>query len=128
MRNILIVDAHPQDFDELSSELVGTDTACHFACSAEAALRVAQTLHPVLWLINIALPDMSGHELLAELKTRRCKEALWLIADAYSAIDEIRARTAGAAVFTCKPIRGLAHLGPIGSQNWHRPALDLVNC
>ena len=58
--------------------------------------------HPVLWVINVRLPDMLGFDLLEMLRELAVAARLFAIADHYDAEDERQACRCGADLFLCK--------------------------
>jgi DNA-binding response OmpR family regulator len=71
------------------------------------AIRLAARRPPRLWIANLALPDMSGLDLLQMVRAKRPNVPFYLVSDHYSAQDEVRTRVAGAAGYLSKPITPL---------------------
>jgi DNA-binding response OmpR family regulator len=105
---LIVVDANSQDYDVLVNELAAQDVrvnryARYF--TGEDALRAADTSPSSVWIVNVRLPDMSGITLLSLLRRRLRQCSILLVDDAYSAEDELAARSAGATAYLCKPAR-----------------------
>jgi DNA-binding response OmpR family regulator len=77
---VLIVDDNA-DITEITSELLslmGHD--CRTAACAADALAVVQAFKPELAILDIGLPDLSGYDLLWELRSRLAPQALFVAA------------------------------------------------
>lgn len=103
--NIRVVDPRPDDYSALAAELKAADCEMLFATSGDEALRLPSSSSAGLWLINFKLPDMTGAELLATVRSRDPRSACVLVSDVYSASDEIAARQLGATLFCSKPLQ-----------------------
>ena len=109
MRCVLVVDDE-LDIAALFQQRVRSDIkagiiSCVFAHSGEEALACyeARQLDIVLILSDIAMPGMSGLELLQRLKTRWPALPVVMVS-AYGADKELVARELGADDFVSKPI------------------------
>jgi two-component system, cell cycle response regulator DivK len=103
---ILIVDDNPANL-KLARLLLGTvghDTRT--AIDAEQAIKMLETFHPRLILMDIQLPGMDGLELTRRLKADpRTRSILIIALTAYAMRgDEERARAAGCDGYVAKPI------------------------
>jgi CheY-like chemotaxis protein len=100
---IWIVDPAPQDYAHLveSARHAGVHVYC--LPTGEAVLRAAKHFAPDLWIIHVALPDMSGFDLVELLGPRLRTAGLFLVADVYAEADEIRTAALGRAMYLCKP-------------------------
>jgi PAS domain S-box-containing protein len=67
-RKIVIVDDNADVADSLAAWLGDCGHDVRVASTGEAALREAQAFAPEVMLIDIGLPDMSGHEAVAKLR------------------------------------------------------------
>ena len=103
-KTVAIVDSRPSDFVALLNVEDLPDINWRFAPSGRSALRLAQREQVDLWVINIALDDMSGADLCWMLKSRTRPPVIYIVTDAYREEDERTARGCGAALFGCKPI------------------------
>jgi DNA-binding response OmpR family regulator len=101
--DLLVVDANLDDYGPLLTALGQDATRAHLFATGEAALRAAQKRRAALWVINVRLPDISGISLLKLIRRRLPRSAVFMVGDAYSAEDELAARTAGATAYVCKP-------------------------
>ncbi len=127
--DLVIVDAHPQHYDAVLQALKQPVTLHTFA-TGQAALLSMPRIAKARWLVNVHLPDMAGVDLLQLIRKRRPNAAVSLVADVYSANDELAARSAGATAFLCKPAEAnwirhcrqrvaepSLHAGPIRAPN-----------
>jgi len=101
---VYIVDAFPSDYDDLVCEFGDVDLV--FFHTGREALRSNPEIAPTMWVVNTQLPDMSGTDLQAMLRTRGCSSPIALISDEYRIEDELDARSAGAALYFVKPLLG----------------------
>ena len=101
---VFIVDAFPSDYDDLVRDF--GDVELVFFRTGRDALRSNPENAPSMWVVNTQLPDMSGMDLQAMLRTRGCSSPIALIGDEYRTEDELNARSAGAALFFVKPLLG----------------------
>ena len=65
---ILCVDDEPANL-ELLRHILGNDYKLSFAINCEMALKAIEKLNPTLILMDVHLPDKSGYDFVAELKT-----------------------------------------------------------
>ena len=101
---VAVVDPRPSDYGVLLDAPVGT-VRPQFLCCGREALRLCQTEQVDLWVIHLVLPDMSGLDLCAMLKSRLSRPAIYVVSDDYRAEDERAARARGASLFGCKPVQ-----------------------
>ena len=103
-KRILIIDDHAM-FREGLRAIIGRDP--RFEITGEAGdsrtgLRLVEELRPDLVLVDISLPDMSGHHLTREIRSR-FPDTLVLIISMHSGIDHITAAfKAGATGYVVK--------------------------
>ncbi len=83
--------------------------------SAEALLAVGPDEGDVCVVADFDLPGMSGLELLAELRRRRCIRPLILISVFDSASVREEAEDSGVAAYLAKPFHSAALLAAIGA-------------
>ena len=100
---LLVVDPRPNDYLPLAADVEAADIRFLFASSGDEALRLPSHSLARLWLINFRLPDMTGVELLALVRSRDPDAACLLIGDTYTKADELSARQFGATLYACKP-------------------------
>ena len=103
-RRVLVVDDHP-DATEMLCLLFGSmGHECTFAHTGAEALELARTFHPEIAVIDIGLPDMSGHEIARELRERGGSRIYLAALSGWSAeAHRVRARTAGFDEYVVKP-------------------------
>ena len=101
--DVVIVDAHLDDYDFLLTEHDGQDLHINLFRTGERALQSAVSSSTTLWLINVWLPDMTGIHLLGLVRRRLRRCSVFLVGDEYSTDDELAARLAGATAYLCKP-------------------------
>ena len=102
---IVVVDRHPDDYENLARTSPDDRTKVEFLNSGRAALRLRGRVRPGLWIINMDLPDMSGLDLQSMLHGRYPDTPVYMVGDDYSPQDEISARSSGATMYFCKPVQ-----------------------
>lgn len=100
--DLLVVDARAEDYDALHSPGALPIALRFFPTGHDALVSLAQA-GDAAWLVNAQLPDMTGIELLRLIRQRRPGAHVSLVDDAYSAVNELGARSAGATAYLCKP-------------------------
>ncbi|MBS9524508.1 response regulator transcription factor [Litoribacter alkaliphilus] len=101
---ILIIDDEPQIRKLLQINLESNDYKVLQAATAKEGLIMAASHPPDLILLDIGLPDKSGHELLVELKEWYNKPIIMLSVQDYEA-DIVSALDSGATDYLTKPFR-----------------------
>lgn len=99
---VYVVDANRADYANLADTSFRHTTQIVFFNSGREALRANPTNGPSLWVVNMDLPDMSGTDLHAMLRSRGNRTPLALVSDEYGVEDEIAARTCGADMYFAK--------------------------
>lgn len=102
---IHVVDPKPNDYTAMARGTDAQNTNFVFFRTGRDALRNAPANEPVMWVVNMQLPDMIGTDLQALLRQRGCKSPIVMVGDEYRSEDEVSARTSGAALYFAKPIR-----------------------
>jgi DNA-binding NarL/FixJ family response regulator len=111
--HIVVIDAHPNDYRDMTL-LAGTyNWNLHFLTTGAAALHFAPRGHPALWMINVRLPDMSGFDLVEMLRDEGVPGRVFAVADEYRAADESQACRYGADLYLCKDVVRLIDCAPI---------------
>jgi hypothetical protein len=100
--DVMIVDPRPQDYAHLA-RLFAPSLRLQFAASAETAFRLRPREPGCHWLVNVALPDVLGFDLLRSLRALSYTASVTLVDDAYCVAREVRARMCG-AMYACKPL------------------------
>jgi DNA-binding response OmpR family regulator len=104
LKTVAVVDPHPADYTALlAAELPGVQW--RWLATGSQALRLARHEAVSLWIFNTVLDDMSGLDLCAMVKALLPDSAVYLVADEYSAQEELAAWANGASFFACKPAR-----------------------
>jgi CheY-like chemotaxis protein len=101
---VAIVDSTPQDYEALLAAADTPGVSMHFLLSGNDALRFARRFPSGLWVINAQLPDMSGFDFAAMLRSMRRNALVFIIGDEYRLDDELQALTLGLAKYLCKPL------------------------
>ncbi len=101
---VVIVDSVPQDYEALLAAAGTPGVSIHFLSSGRDALRFARRFESGLWVINTELPDMTGFDLAAMLRSIRRSALVFMIGDEYRLDDEMQALTLGLAKYLCKPL------------------------
>jgi DNA-binding response OmpR family regulator len=105
VKTVVVVDQRPDDYADLLSATQGADVRWQFVSNGREALHLAHTLPVDLWVVNDYLPDMSGLELCALLKSCLDQSVIYMVTDKYSQAIERDARNCGVALFVCKPVQ-----------------------
>jgi len=101
-----VVDSRPEDYWQFAEQAEARGLYCRYATTAGAALQLAERARPVLWLINLDLPDVDGLELCRLLCPRLTRTPHFFVADEYDPQAEIAVLSAGGHLF-CKPVPGV---------------------
>jgi putative two-component system response regulator len=104
---ILIVDDNPQNLTVLG-ELLCNDHKVRTSSSGERAVQLALQLpHPDLILLDVMMPDMTGYEVMAQLRLNEQTKHIPVIfvTALNSEEDEQRGLDLGAVDFVTKPLR-----------------------
>jgi two-component system KDP operon response regulator KdpE len=123
---ILIIDDEPQIRKLLEITLESNDYAVRLAENAKQGLQMAANHPPELILLDLGLPDKSGHELLKELRQWFSKGIIIL-----SVIDNeediVKALDNGATDYLTKPFRSAELLARIRAALRRNAALESVS-
>ena len=126
---ILIVDDQPENLSVLGELLQGAGYHVKVANNGHVALHLARQLpRPGLILLDVVMPEMSGHEVLAQLReepSTRDIPVIFLTAQDSDA-DEERAFNAGIADYIVKPLKPAVVLARVRSQLLVRRARHLL--
>jgi two-component system KDP operon response regulator KdpE len=101
---LLIIDDEPQIRRLLSINFQNQEYKVIEAATAEEGLRLAASHLPDLILLDLGLPDLSGHELLKQLREWYTKPILILTVENKEE-DIVLALDNGANDYLCKPFR-----------------------
>jgi CheY-like chemotaxis protein len=103
---VLIVDDTPLNLKLLEILLTANKYAVRSATTAEDALEVLQTFDPVLMLLDLRLPGMSGIELCKRLRANPQYDSTVIVAVTASAMkgDDEKALAAGFDGYVTKPV------------------------
>ena len=94
------------------------------AHSGEEGIATVRRAHPELVLLDVRLPDISGFEVLEQI--REYKPVVIMITGHGDVPDAVRAMQAGAESFLTKPIE-LAHLGAAADRALEKARLRQMN-
>ncbi|WP_282784818.1 response regulator [Phaeodactylibacter xiamenensis] len=111
---ILIIDDEPQIRRLLRFTLESKDYAVISAANGQEGLAMAANHNPDLILLDIALPDQSGHEVLQELQGW-CAKPVIMLSVLDNEQDIVRALDTGAVDYLTKPFRSRELLARIRS-------------
>ena len=103
-KQFFVVDQRTEDYVDFRHGVEDAETEVVFFRSACEALRTNPDKEPVMWIVNMQLPDMKGTDLQQMLRARGGASAVVLIGDDYEVTDEIEARSSGAALYFTKPM------------------------
>jgi two-component system, OmpR family, KDP operon response regulator KdpE len=102
LARVLVIDDEPQIHRLLRSALGASGFAVERADSASEGLRLARSGAPDAVLLDLTLPDLNGHEVLARLRSFSCVPVIMLSAR-NSETDKIAALDGGADDYVLKP-------------------------
>jgi DNA-binding response OmpR family regulator len=100
---IWIADLRRADYDCLVGKNAG-NLEVRFLSSAHDVLHRWPTVPPDVCIVNVRLPGLSGFDLVEMLRPFPRGTTLGMVADAYSAEDEVHALSLGVHFFLCKPL------------------------
>ncbi len=123
---VLIIDDEPQIRKLLQINLESNDYKVLQAETGKEGIIVAANHPPDLILLDIGLPDKSGHEVLKELRTWYNK-AIIILSVQNSEVDIVQALDNGATDYLTKPFRMGELLARIRSSIRRMGADELVN-
>lgn len=103
-QEILVIDDEPQIQKLLSVILTNEDYAVRQAATAKEGLLLAAQYQPALILLDIGLPDESGHAVLHSLRTWYSRPIVMLSVQ-NSEADIVQALDSGATDYLTKPFR-----------------------
>ena len=86
------------------------------AVSGTDALGVVDEVRPDLVILDLALPDMSGFEVLSRLKVRQPESRVLLVSATIAESDAAQALIAGATGYLAKPFRPAQLLDAVRSS------------
>ena len=86
------------------------------AVSGTDALGVVDEVRPDLVILDLALPDMSGFEVLSRLKVRQPEPRVLLVSATVAESDAAQALIAGATGYLAKPFRPAQLLDAVRSS------------
>jgi CheY-like chemotaxis protein len=103
---VLVVDDNPANLKLARVLLTAEGFVVRTAGDAEEAMRVLETFHPAVVLMDIQLPGMDGLELTRRLKADPATAEMKIIALTAYAMkgDDVKARAAGCDGYIAKPI------------------------
>src|SRR5262245_25700516 len=81
---VCVVDPQQADYQNWETLAATNGVRLQFVASADEALRLARACAVDLWVVNTALPGLSGCELASMLKARSPGAAVYLVADEYT--------------------------------------------
>jgi DNA-binding response OmpR family regulator len=115
---IAVVDPASSDYESLLDAAEGSNASICFLSQGTEAIHFARQANVDLWLINAALPDMSGFDLARKLRRGRTGVRIFIIDDDYRLDDELQTLSLGLSSYICKPldasrIRGWARPGVV---------------
>src|SRR5574343_1402143 len=102
--SVLVIDDEPQIRKLLEITLESNDYQVHLASTAKEGLIAAATHPPDLILLDLGLPDKSGHEVLTELRSW-FNHAIVVLSVINDEADVVRALDNGASDYLFKPFR-----------------------
>lgn len=127
---ILVIDDEPQIRKLLSIILESNDYKVNLAETAKDGMLMAANHPPELILLDLGLPDKSGHEVLKELRSWYNKPII-VISVQNSESDIITALDNGATDYLTKPFRTGELMARIRSsirRNSTEPNRNIINC
>jgi two-component system, OmpR family, KDP operon response regulator KdpE len=125
---ILVIDDEPQIRKLLNITLQSNNYSVKLATSAKEGLIMAANHPPALVLLDIGLPDESGHEVLKKLR-KWYTDPVIILSVQNSEADIVQALDNGANDYLCKPFRTGELLARIRSaiRTTNRPDEDILD-
>lgn len=102
MKKIMVVDDEPSLRDLLELVLKREKYEVVTAVNGKTALKLAETFNPDLILLDIMLPDMSGHEVCKQLNSNKRIPTIMVTAK-HETIDKVLSLELGADDYVTKP-------------------------
>ena len=127
---ILIIDDEPQIRKLLEISLESNDYKVWQAATGKEGIVMAANHPPELILLDIGLPDKSGHEILKELRNWYNKSIIMLSVQ-NSEEDIVKALDNGATDYLTKPFRTgelLARIRSAIKRNTSEENISIINC
>lgn len=127
---ILIIDDEPQIRKLLEITLESNDYKVLQAATGKEGIVMAASHPPELILLDIGLPDKSGHEVLKELRQWYHK-AIIILSVQNSETDIVTALDNGASDYLAKPFRNAELMARIRSairRNTNDPVSTIIKC
>lgn len=104
MANLLVVDDETTLLANLTLQLDRAGHACRTADCAQAALTAIDTSDPELALVDVRLPDMSGLDLIAQIR-QSGRDFPIVVMTAYGSVESaVEAMKVGASDYLQKPV------------------------
>ncbi|HEV2363782.1 MAG TPA: response regulator transcription factor [Caulobacteraceae bacterium] len=116
-KTILIIDDDADLREQLSEQLEGSAAfATLSAASAEEGLRRAREARPDLILLDVNLPDASGHETCRQLRAAGVSAPVVMLTASAAEADTVEGLDSGASDYVTKPFRVAELLARIRAQ------------
>ncbi|MEG4858106.1 PleD family two-component system response regulator [Microcoleus sp. K1-B6] len=118
LRDILVVDDHPDNLRVLSAILTESGYHVRRAINGHLALKVAQNAPPVLILLDILMPEMDGYEVCSLLKThpQTAEIPVIFISALDDVFDKVKAFEVGGVDYITKPFQSAEVLARVKNQ------------
>jgi two-component system KDP operon response regulator KdpE len=123
---VLVIDNEPQIHRVLRAALSASGFAAERAESGMDGLRLARTRAPDAVLLDLSLPDLSGHEVLARLRSFS-RVPVIMLSDRNSEFEKIASLDGGADDYVVKPFAVGELMARIRVAIRHRRAADGVD-
>lgn len=118
LRDILVVDDHPDNLRVLSAILTESGYHVRRAINGHLALKVAQNAPPALILLDILMPEMDGYEVCSLLKThpQTAEIPVIFISALDDVFDKVKAFEVGGVDYITKPFQSAEVLARVKNQ------------
>ncbi len=113
---ILIIDDDPSIHEVMSELLSLHGYQVRSAATGREGLALAGNLHPALVLLDVRLPDLSGHEVCRQIKTNPALHDVFVVlisGEATDTLTKVEGLEVGADEYLTKPIGGPEFLARI---------------
>jgi two-component system KDP operon response regulator KdpE len=117
---ILVIDDEPQIRKLLEITLESSGYTAHMAQTGQEGLTLAANHPPDLIILDLGLPDQSGHQVLRQLRTWYAK-AILILSVENNEQDIVSALDNGATDYITKPFRSAELLARIRAALRHHP-------
>lgn len=118
MKTVLIIDDEPNVIETIRELLVTNNYTVCSACDGQEGLRLARNIRPDLIICDIAMPGLTGYEVIKELRNEAAFNSIpFIFLTARTEISDIRSGIdSGADDYITKPFRAIELLKAVETK------------